>query len=102
VAWQRSGIGKRHPLSSLAVRSSVIDAADLSLASTEGRSETHVSDLLELDFHSAISSESLGISIGGQHDIRRPSGGVFNLCKRIKENGINLRDSVLMNILVGQ
>ena len=41
--------------SSLAVRGAVIDARDLQIASTESRGETPLDDLLELDFHSAVS-----------------------------------------------
>ena len=41
--------------SSLAVRCAVIDARDLQMAVTERLAETQIDDLLELDFHSAIS-----------------------------------------------
>jgi two-component system, NtrC family, response regulator len=41
--------------SSLAVRGAVIDARDLQIAPTESRGETPLDDLLELDFHSAVS-----------------------------------------------
>ena len=41
--------------SSLSVRGAVIDARDLQIAPTESRGETPLEDLLELDFHSAVS-----------------------------------------------
>ena len=41
--------------SSLAVRGAVIDASDLQIGATECRVDTSIDDLLELDFHSAIS-----------------------------------------------
>jgi DNA-binding NtrC family response regulator len=41
--------------SSLAVRGAVIDASDLQIGATECRVDTPIDDLLELDFHSAIS-----------------------------------------------
>jgi two-component system NtrC family response regulator len=41
--------------SSLAVRGAVIDAPDLQMVGTENTSETPIEDLLELDFHSAVS-----------------------------------------------
>jgi two-component system, NtrC family, response regulator len=41
--------------SSLAVRGAVIDARDLQIGATECRVETPIDDLLELDFHSAVS-----------------------------------------------
>jgi DNA-binding NtrC family response regulator len=41
--------------SSLAVRGAVIDARDLQIVAAENRSETSINDLLELDFHSAVS-----------------------------------------------
>ena len=41
--------------SSLAVRGAVIDARDLQVAAAENRDEMPMNDLLELDFHSAVS-----------------------------------------------
>jgi DNA-binding NtrC family response regulator len=41
--------------SSLAVRGAVIDARDLQIAMAENRDEMPINDLLELDFHSAVS-----------------------------------------------
>jgi two-component system, NtrC family, response regulator len=41
--------------SSLAVRGSVIDASDLQMTVTPGPCETQIEELLELDFHSAVS-----------------------------------------------
>ena len=41
--------------SSLAVRGAVIDARDLQMAVTESPAENQIEDLLELDFHSAVS-----------------------------------------------
>jgi two-component system NtrC family response regulator len=41
--------------SSLAVRGAVIDARDLQMPVTESPAETQIDDLLELDFHSAVS-----------------------------------------------
>jgi DNA-binding NtrC family response regulator len=41
--------------SSLAVRSGVINASDLQMTVTERRSGTQIDELLELDFHSAVS-----------------------------------------------
>ena len=41
--------------SSLAVRGAVIDARDLQMAVTESPAEAQIDDLLELDFHSAVS-----------------------------------------------
>jgi two-component system, NtrC family, response regulator len=41
--------------SSLAVRGAVIDARDLQIGATQCRVETPIGDLLELDFHSAVS-----------------------------------------------
>jgi DNA-binding NtrC family response regulator len=41
--------------SSLAVRGGVIDASDLQMTATDRPSETQIEELLELDFHSAVS-----------------------------------------------
>jgi two-component system NtrC family response regulator len=41
--------------SSLTVRGAVIDARDLQIAMTESRAATQIDDLLELEFHSAVS-----------------------------------------------
>ena len=41
--------------SSLAVRGGVIDASDLQMTVTDRPSETQIEELLELDFHSAVS-----------------------------------------------
>jgi DNA-binding NtrC family response regulator len=41
--------------SSLTVRGAVIDAHDLQIAVTESRAKTQIDDLLELDFHPAVS-----------------------------------------------
>jgi DNA-binding NtrC family response regulator len=41
--------------SSLAVRGGVIDASDLQMTVSDRPSETQIEELLELDFHSAVS-----------------------------------------------
>jgi DNA-binding NtrC family response regulator len=83
--------------SSLAVRGTVIDARDLQIAPTESRSESSIDDLLELDFHSAVSQfeklllEKALKEAGGN---RAEAARLLNihrqlLCAKLKEHGMS-------------
>jgi two-component system, NtrC family, response regulator len=83
--------------SSLAVRGAVIDARDLQIATTETRDETPINDLLELEFHSAVSQfekllleRALKTAAGNRAEAAR----LLNihrqlLCAKLKEHGIS-------------
>jgi DNA-binding NtrC family response regulator len=82
--------------SSLAVRGGVIDAGDLQMTMTNRPSETQIEDLLELDFHSAVSRfEKLLLTktLRKAHGNRAEAARLLNMHRqllyaKLKEHGI--------------
>jgi DNA-binding NtrC family response regulator len=82
--------------SSLAVRGAVIDARDLQMAVTVSRAETQIDDLLELDFHSAVSGfEKLLLekALKKAHGNRAEAARLLNIHRqllyaKLKEHGM--------------
>jgi two-component system NtrC family response regulator len=83
--------------SSLAVRGGVIDASDLQMTVTDRLSETQIEELLELDFHSAVSRfEKLLLTktLRKAHGNRAEAARLLNMHRqllyaKLKEHGIS-------------
>jgi DNA-binding NtrC family response regulator len=83
--------------SSLAVRGGVIDASDLQMAVTDRPSETQIEELLDLDFHSAVSRfEKLLLTktLRKAHGNRAEAARLLNMHRqllyaKLKEHGIS-------------
>jgi DNA-binding NtrC family response regulator len=83
--------------SSLAVRGEVIDASDLQMTMTDRSSETQIEELLELDFHSAVSRfEKLLLikTLRKTHGNRAEAARLLNMHRqllytKLKEHGIS-------------
>jgi two-component system NtrC family response regulator len=83
--------------SSLAVRGGVIDASDLQMTVSEDPSETQIEELLELDFHSAVSRfEKLLLTktLRKTHGNRAEAARLLNMHRqllyaKLKEHGIS-------------
>jgi two-component system NtrC family response regulator len=83
--------------SSLAVRGGVIDASDLQMAVTDRPSQTQIEELLELDFHSAVSRfEKLLLTktLSKAHGNRAEAARLLNMHRqllyaKLKEHGIS-------------
>jgi DNA-binding NtrC family response regulator len=83
--------------SSLAVRGGVINASDLQMTVTERSSETQIEELLELDFHSAVSRfEKLLLTktLRKAHGNRAEAARLLNMHRqllyaKLKEHGIS-------------
>jgi DNA-binding NtrC family response regulator len=82
--------------SSLAVRGAVIDARNLQMTLTESQTETQIDDLLELDFHSAVSQfEKLLLekALKKAHGNRAEAARLLNIHRqllyaKLKEHGM--------------
>ncbi len=87
--------------SSLAVRGGVIDAGDLQMTMTDHPSETQIEELLELDFHSAVSQfEKLLLikTLRKTHGNRAEAARLLNMHRqllyaKLKEHGISESES---------
>lgn len=82
--------------SSLAVRGAVIDARDLQMVPTESSIQTPIEDLLELDFHTAVSQFEkllLNKALKKTHGNRTEAARLLNIRRqllyaKLKEHGI--------------
>jgi DNA-binding NtrC family response regulator len=83
--------------SSLAVRAAVIDASDLQMTVTEGPAEGRIEELLEMDFHSAVSRFEkvlLTKTLRKTHGNRAEAARLLNMHRqllyaKLKEHGIS-------------
>jgi two-component system, NtrC family, response regulator len=83
--------------SSLAVRGGVIDGSDLQMAVRDRPSQTQIEELLELDFHSAVSRfEKLLLTrtLSKAHGNRAEAARLLNMHRqllyaKLKEHGIS-------------